>query len=57
MEGHVFYYCSSPNSPVNKRRRICLSLALDRTELLLLLLLLLLLFLIAILVSQERRTK
>ena len=36
MEGHVFYYCSSPSSPVNKRRRMCLLQALDRIELLLL---------------------
>ena len=52
MQRHVFFYCSSPNSPVNKRRQMCLLLALDRIELLLLLL-----FLIAILVLQERRTK
>ena len=36
MEGHVFYYSSSPSSPVNKQRRMCLLQALDRIELLLL---------------------
>ena len=55
MEGHVFYYCSSPSSPVNKRRRMCLLQALDRIELLLLLFFFF--SLIAILVLQERRTK
>ena len=54
MEGHVFYYCSSPSSPVNKRRRMCLLQALDRIELLLLFFFF---SLIAILVLQERRTK